>query len=128
MGSGARFKAHRKRKCEGVACLQCLTRCLRAAENCLCWKSTALKEKKLRGGGDDLSQLGGPGIVPAICLALLGLAWLPADGKLVREAHKQKQGSPSSPQGHCLFMRYKKGGKCSAGETGEGDGEWGGWG
>lgn len=79
----------------------------------------------MRGRGDDLSQLGGPGIVPAICLALLGLAWLPADGKLVREAYKQKHGSPFSPQGHCLFMRYKKGEKDSAGEMGEGDGGWG---
>lgn len=47
-------------------------------------------------------------MVPAICLALLGLAGLPADGELVRGARKQRQSSPTRPQGHCLFMCRKK--------------------
>lgn len=63
----------------------------------------------MQGGGEDT----GPsreesGTVPAICLALLGLAGLPADGELVRGAHKQRQCSPAHPQGHCLFVWWKK--------------------
>lgn len=61
------------------------------------------------------------GRVPAICLALLGLAWLPADGELVRGAHKQRQSSPTHPQGHCLFMCRKKGGTYSVAKKGKGD-------
>lgn len=63
------------------------------------------------------------GILPAICLALLGLAWLPADGELVRGAHKQRQSSPTHPQGHCLFMCRKKGGTYSVTEKRKGDRE-----
>ena len=63
------------------------------------------------------------GMVPAICLALLGLAWLPADGELVRGAHKQRQSSPTHPQGHCLFMCRKKGGTHSTAEKRKGDRE-----
>lgn len=59
-------------------------------------------------------------MVPAICLALLGLAGLPADGELVRGARKQRQSSPTRPQGHCLF---KKGGTYSVAEKKKGDGE-----
>lgn len=61
------------------------------------------------------------GMVPAICLALLGLAGLPADGELVRGAHKQRQSSPTRPQGHCLFMCRKKGGTYSAAEKWKGE-------
>lgn len=50
----------------------------------------------------------GSGMVPAICLALLGLVLLLADRELVRGAHKQRQSSPACPQGHCLFMCRKK--------------------
>lgn len=60
-------------------------------------------------------------MVPAICLALLGLAGLPADGELVRGAHKQRQSSPTHPQGHCLFMCRKKGGTYSVAEKRKGD-------
>lgn len=49
------------------------------------------------------------GMVPAICPALLGLVLLLADRELVRGAHKQRQSSPACPQGHCPFMRRKKG-------------------
>lgn len=78
--------------------------------------------EKSRGGDDDT----GPsreesGMVPAICRALLGLAWLPADGELVRGAHKQKQSSPTRPQGRCLFMCRKKGGTNSVAEKEMGD-------
>lgn len=62
-------------------------------------------------------------MVPAICLALLGLAGLPADGELVRGARKQRQSSPTRPQGHCLFMCRKKGGTYSVAEKKKGDGE-----
>lgn len=61
------------------------------------------------------------GMVPAICLALLGLAGLPADGELVRGAHKQRQSSPTRPQGHCLFMCSKKGGTYSVAEKSKGE-------
>lgn len=47
-------------------------------------------------------------MVPAICLALLGLVLLPADRELVRGTHKQRQSSPTCPQGHCLFMCLRK--------------------
>lgn len=82
------------------------------------------RKEKLRGGGEDM----GPtreesGMVPAICLALLGLAWLPADGELVRGAHKQRQSSPTHPQGHCLFMCRKKGGTYSVAEKRKGERE-----
>lgn len=50
----------------------------------------------------------GSGMVPAIYLALLGLVLLPADRELVRGAHKQRQSSPTYPQGHCLFMCLRK--------------------
>lgn len=59
--------------------------------------------------------------VPTICHALLGLAWLPADGELVRGAHKQKQTSPTHPQGRCLFMCRKNGGTNSVAEKKMGD-------
>lgn len=59
------------------------------------------------------------GMVPAICL--LGLAGLPADGELVRGAHKQRQSSPTRPQGHCLFMCSKKGGTYSVAEKSKGE-------
>lgn len=82
------------------------------------------RKEKLRGGG----EAKGPtreesGMVPAICLALLGLAWLPADGELVRGAHKQRQSSPTHPQGHCLFMCRKKGGTHSVAGKRKGDRE-----
>lgn len=48
-------------------------------------------------------------MVPARCLALVGLVLLPADGVLVRGADIQRQSSPTSPQGRCLFMSYRKG-------------------
>lgn len=60
------------------------------------------------------------GMVPAICLALLGLAGLPADGELVRGAHKQRRSSSNRPQGHCLFMCRKKGGTHSVAEGSKG--------
>lgn len=69
--------------------------------------------------------------MPTICRALLGLAWLPADGELVRGAHKQKQSPPTHPQGCCLFMCRKNGGTNSVAEKKMGDtgGErGGGWG
>lgn len=79
----------------------------------------------MRGGGEET----GPtreesGMVPAICLALLGSAGLPADGELVRGAHKQRQSSPTHPQGHGLFIcRKKKEETYSLAEKRKGDGE-----
>lgn len=71
----------------------------------------------MRGEGEDMGPTRGvPGMVPAICLALLGLAWLPTDGELVRGAHKQRQSSTTHPQGHCLFMYRKKVGTYSVAE------------
>lgn len=61
------------------------------------------------GGGDTGPTTEGFGIVPAICLAPVGLALLPADRKLVRGACKQRQSSPTCPQGQCLRVE-KKGG------------------
>lgn len=65
-------------------------------------------ERGDEGMGVTREEAGKSGRVPAICLALLGLAWRPADGELVRGAHKQRQSSPARPQGHCLFMCLKK--------------------
>lgn len=49
------------------------------------------------------------GMMPAICLALLGLAWLPADGELVRGAHKQRQSSPNpSPRALSVYVPQKR--------------------
>lgn len=59
------------------------------------------------------------GMVPARCLALVGLVLLPADGELVRGTHIQRQSSPTKPQGRCLFMSYRKGGTYSAAEKKE---------
>lgn len=50
----------------------------------------------------------GPGKVPAICLALLGLVLLPTDRELVRGAHKQRQLSNLSPRALAVYMLQKK--------------------
>lgn len=59
------------------------------------------------------------GMVPARCLALVGLVLLPADGELVRGANIQRQSSPTSPRKRCLFMSCRKGGTYSASEKKE---------
>lgn len=60
------------------------------------------------------------GMVPVRCLVLVGLVLLPADGELVRGAHIERQSSPTSPQGRCLFMRScRRGGTCAAAAKGK---------
>lgn len=61
------------------------------------------------GDGDTGPTTEGFGIVPAICLAPVGLALLPADRKLVRGACKQRQSSQQPVPKGTVFVLKKRG-------------------